>query len=150
MWNGVHVRELGSYPGSGSCSGGFDTDLVLFWVLREGSPLCQSPPQQRHRRKGESKHASMSSLCSCRITDTDILAKPSWALMALKPRMRQRILFFFSPWERKRPGVFAWEADTDRRLSVQTIGEGGGWVGGEGWNGVVSPLSSPLNYVWSL
>lgn len=132
MWNSVRVRELGSYPGSGGCSGGFDTDLVLFWVLQEGSPLCQSPPQQRHRRKGESKHSSVSSHCSCRITDTDILAKPSWALMALKSRMWQRILFFFLPGRGSDQECLLQRQTQIEGSQFKQLGKGGG--GGMEWS----------------
>lgn len=54
----------------------FDTALVLLWVLQGGSSLANLPAAPRQWRKGESKHASLFSLSTSWITDTDILATP--------------------------------------------------------------------------
>lgn len=120
---------------------GFDMDLVLFWMLQGGSPCANLPstetPEERWKQT-----------CICVLTvpleslTLTFWQNPFWALIALKFWMQQHFLFlcfFFllSPWERKRPGVFAWETDTDRRLSVQTIGEN---EADRRWNGVVLPF----------
>lgn len=102
----------------------FRTGLVLFWTPLPGSP------QQKEKVKAN-MHPFFFPLSSSCVTDTDILANFFWALRALKSRIQQRILFlslflfyFFPPWERKRPRVFAWETHIDRRLPVQTNGKG--------------------------
>lgn len=104
---------------------GFDTDLVLFWASAGRKPHCQSP-LNRHQRKGESEHASVLSLCSSQITDTDIFGKPllgSDGFEIQNSTIHPPSPFLFFLPERGSDQECLLERQTDRRLSVQTIGE---------------------------
>lgn len=106
---------------------GFDRDLVLFWGAAGRKPSCQSALD---RDTGGKVKANMH---PCFLS---LFLLNHWHWHSGKPlsgsdcfeiqnAVTYPLVFFFwcSTWERKRPGVFAWETDIDGRLSVQTIGE---------------------------
>lgn len=112
---------------------GFDMDLVLFWVLPEGSPLANllwaETPEKRWKQT--CIHVPTLFLLNHWLT---FWQTPLGFWWLWNPECSN--ISFFLP-ESGSDQECLLETDTDRRLSVQTIGES---ERDRGWNGVVPPF----------